>query len=175
VKILPGFSEVPPMFYDPSRFAFVPALEAAAPRFLEEFHRIKHRLVGWVERELYGEGWDVYQVFSFPHGEPLGDLTSACPFTAAWFDQHVPRHGVVGFSVLQPRTHIRPHEGYQGAFLRGHLPLIVPEGDCCLRVRSEVRSWQTGQAMIFDDRVEHEAWNRTDEARVVLLFDFIPS
>jgi beta-hydroxylase len=163
------------VFYDPSRFAFVPALEDAAEHFLREYHAVEHRLAGWVERELYGEGWDVYGVFGFPNGEPIPAHVRECPFTAAWFGRHVPRHGAAGFSVLRPRTHIRPHEGYRGSFLRCHLPLLVPEGDCRLRVLDDVRAWQAGRALIFDDRVEHEAWNRTDGTRVVLLFDFIPA
>jgi aspartyl/asparaginyl beta-hydroxylase (cupin superfamily) len=86
----------------------------------------------------------------------------------------VPTHGVVTFSVLQPVTTINPHRGYQGDFLRCHLGLSIPAGDCRLRVGGVDRSWEPGRAMVFDDRVEHEAWNRTDRERTVLLFDFVP-
>jgi aspartyl/asparaginyl beta-hydroxylase (cupin superfamily) len=51
-----------------------------------------------------------------------------------------------------------------------HLPLIVPDG-CGLRVGAEVRHWSEGEALIFDDSIEHEAWNTSDALRVVLLFD----
>jgi aspartyl/asparaginyl beta-hydroxylase (cupin superfamily) len=50
------------------------------------------------------------------------------------------------------------------------LPLIVPEG-CGLRVGNETRAWREGEALIFDDSIEHEAWNTSDRVRVVLLFD----
>jgi aspartyl/asparaginyl beta-hydroxylase (cupin superfamily) len=51
-----------------------------------------------------------------------------------------------------------------------HLPLIVPDG-CGLRVGNETRCWKVGEALIFDDSIEHEAWNESREPRVVLLFD----
>ena len=56
--------------------------------------------------------------------------------------------------------------------LRCHLPLIVPAGNkCAIRVGDETREWKEGELMIFDDSFEHEAWNRSDEMRVVLMFD----
>jgi len=77
--------------------------------------------------------------------------------------------------VLRPGTRIQPHSGYPGPFLRCHLALRVPAGDCALRVAGETRRWQEGDVLVLDDRVEHEAWNLTAEERVVLLFDFVPA
>jgi len=88
------------------------------------------------------------------------------------WSRHIARFA--GFSLLKPHCHIHPHRGYAGQFLRCHLPLIVPDGDCALRVAGETRRWQVGRPVIFADRVEHEAWNNTDEPRIVLLLDFIP-
>jgi aspartyl/asparaginyl beta-hydroxylase (cupin superfamily) len=50
------------------------------------------------------------------------------------------------------------------------LPLIVPEG-CWFRVGGETRHWKRGEAFVFDDTIEHEAMNPTDELRVVFIFD----
>ena len=131
-------------------------------------------LVDWVERDLYDEGWQVYGLYDFPYGHEIAPNVARCPFTAELIARHVPRHGAAGFSRLKPGTHINPHQGYQGEFLRCHLGLDVPEGDCTLRVGDETRKWANGAALIFDDRLEHEAVNRTPHARVVLLVDFIP-
>jgi aspartyl/asparaginyl beta-hydroxylase (cupin superfamily) len=65
---------------------------------------------------------------------------------------------------------IPPHHGFVNTRLICHLPLVVPEG-CELRVGGEMRAWREGEALIFDDTIEHEAWNRSAETRVVLLFD----
>ena len=51
-----------------------------------------------------------------------------------------------------------------------HLPLIVPQG-CWFRVGGETRYWREGEALVFDDTVEHEAMNPSDALRVVLIFD----
>jgi aspartyl/asparaginyl beta-hydroxylase (cupin superfamily) len=52
-----------------------------------------------------------------------------------------------------------------------HLPIIVPPDCGELRVGNYSRPWVEGEAFVFDDSVEHEAINRSDRERVVLLFD----
>jgi aspartyl/asparaginyl beta-hydroxylase (cupin superfamily) len=74
------------------------------------------------------------------------------------------------FSLLAPRTAIPAHVGYNNARLVCHLPLIVPEG-CWFRVGEETRAWKRGEAFVFDDTIEHEALNPSDELRVVFIFD----
>lgn len=74
------------------------------------------------------------------------------------------------WSLLKPGTHIQPHHGLLNTRLICHLPLLVP-GDCALRVGAETRAWRKGEMLLFDDSIEHEAWNRSDETRVVLLFE----
>ncbi|WP_223276590.1 aspartyl/asparaginyl beta-hydroxylase domain-containing protein [Sphingomonas daechungensis] len=74
--------------------------------------------------------------------------------------------------VLAARTQHRdpPHVGVNNARLVCHLPLIVPEG-CWFRVGAETRYWKRGEAFVFDDTIEHEAMNPSDELRVVFIFD----
>ena len=74
------------------------------------------------------------------------------------------------FSQLQPGAHIPPHNGLINTRLIVHLPLIVP-GKCRFRVGNDVREWQQGKAWVFDDTIDHEAWNDSDRTRVILLFD----
>jgi len=74
------------------------------------------------------------------------------------------------FSLLRSRTHIPPHWGMLNTRLICHIPLIVPNG-CRLRVGNHERVVEAGRAMIFDDSIEHEAWNDSDDVRLVLLFE----
>ena len=76
----------------------------------------------------------------------------------------------VFFSILQPGAHIPPHTGVTNTRAIVHLPLVVPEG-CEFRVGGETRAWREGEAFAFDDTIEHEAWNRSDARRIVLIFD----
>ena len=93
-----------------------------------------------------------------------------CPETTKLVEQ-IPGMTTAGFSSLAPDTHILPHTGYSKTVLRCHLGLIVPQG-CTLRVGDEKRQWQEGKCLIFDDTVNHEAWNPTEQTRVILLIDF---
>jgi tetratricopeptide (TPR) repeat protein len=74
------------------------------------------------------------------------------------------------FSRLKPGAHIPPHYGCANHRITVHLPLIVPP-DCAIRVGDEVHAWREGELFAFDDSFEHEAWNRSGEDRVVLIFE----
>ena len=166
-------------FHDPARFPFTRTLTESWEAMREEYLAVSDSMWGWVEEDLYDQDWDVFTIFDFPHGEGRADGISACPVTARTVSEalahHGIQHGVVGFSRLGPGTHIYPHSGYQGDFLRCHLGLQVPSGDCRLTVARETRHWESGKVLVFDDRLEHEAWNNTDSSRGVLLIDFIPA
>ncbi|KZX58202.1 aspartyl beta-hydroxylase [Halioglobus sp. HI00S01] len=74
------------------------------------------------------------------------------------------------FSALAPNTRIPPHTGSTNARLLVHLPLVLP-GPAGFRVGNETREWRLGEAWVFDDSIQHEAWNNADETRVILIFD----
>jgi aspartate beta-hydroxylase len=73
-------------------------------------------------------------------------------------------------SILKPRTRIPPHFGNANHRLTVHLPLIVPAG-CGVKVGGEARETRFGRLMIFDDSYEHSAWNDSEAARIVLIFE----
>ncbi len=74
------------------------------------------------------------------------------------------------FSALQANTRIPAHTGSTNVRLLCHLPLILP-GPARFRVGGETREWKMGEAWVFDDTIEHEAWNDADQLRVILIFD----
>ena len=162
------------MYYDKQDFPFTAAIEQNWERINKEFQAIREELTEWVERELYDNSWKLFMMYDFPHGRPVQKNIDKCPFTAKLISDLVPNHGVVTFSVLHPDTNINPHKGFKGEFLRCHLGLNIPEGDCMLRVAGVDKKWQQGKTMVFDDRAEHAAWNRTKHERSILLFDFVP-
>lgn len=77
------------------------------------------------------------------------------------------------FSLLAPRTRIPPHTGVANVRLVCHLPLIVPPA-CGFRCGATTVEWRVGETFVFDDTIEHEAWNDSDELRVVLIVDLWP-
>lgn len=103
------------------------------------------------------------------------DHARRCPETARALSAlplpTIPGHAPEAFfSILQPGTQIPPHHGLGNYKLVVHLPLLIP-GDCGLRVGAETRGWRRGECLVFDDSFEHEAWNRSDTLRAVLIFD----
>jgi hypothetical protein len=83
----------------------------------------------------------------------------------------VPEYGPTAFfSILDAKTRIPAHSGVSNTRLVVHLPLVIPEG-CRFRVGSTTRPWRPGEAFVFDDTVEHEAWNDSDVPRAILIFD----
>lgn len=117
--------------------------------------------------------WDGF--YFYRHGEKRADTANRCPRTSASIER-LPLARVRGnapevmFSVLTPGTHLLPHRGVTNTRLVAHLPLIVPPG-CALNVAGEQHVWREGQAVVFDDTYEHEAWNRGEATRVILIAD----
>ena len=74
------------------------------------------------------------------------------------------------YSVLQPHTRIPPHHGVANFRLVVHLPLVLPPA-CGFRVGGETREWRIGEAWVFDDTIEHTAWNESDQTRIILICD----
>jgi aspartyl/asparaginyl beta-hydroxylase (cupin superfamily) len=117
--------------------------------------------------------WSAY--FLWNEGVAQPEHLARCPRTAEIIQSapqcDVADHGPNAFfSILEARTRIPPHTGVTNARLTVHLPLIVPP-DCGFRVGSETRQWIPGKAWVFDDTIEHEAWNGSRETRVILLFE----
>ncbi len=173
-------------FYDPRQFAWVAGFEAQVPAMRVEVERL---LVGESGFHPYVEGdanrpnrghalledarWSAFDLWR--GGVEIKDNARRCPATMAAL-RSAPMPRIAGrspmalFSQLRPHTHIPPHWGMLNTRLICHIPLIVPPG-CRLRVGNEVRNVEAGKAIIFDDSIEHEAWNDSDETRIVLLFE----
>jgi aspartyl/asparaginyl beta-hydroxylase (cupin superfamily) len=122
----------------------------------------------WPEKSIYTGDWSVFPFYRF--GEKMESTCATCPRTAALIED-IPGMVTAGFSRLSPGSHIQPHAGYTNQVLRFHLGLSSGT-DCGLRVGDKTRGWHPGSAFVFDDTQEHEAWNRGDGDRVVLLLDF---
>jgi ornithine lipid ester-linked acyl 2-hydroxylase len=156
-------------FYEAAEFDFALHLEANWEKICEELAALKgEHFIDWSERYLYKEGWQTFGLYAF--GVKIDKNCRLCPETTKLVE-NIPGLVTAGFSALAPGTHIAPHTGYPEGVLRCHLGLVIPE-DCAIRVRDTTRSWQAGKCLVFDDTWEHEAWNKSDRTRVILLLDF---
>lgn len=175
-------------FYEREEFPWLPEFEAATPAIQRELATILHEdqpgfapyihyddhlpLDQW--RELnHSPRWTAFHFFD--KGKRIEDRCRRAPATMQALSL-VPqpqvrlRSPTAMFSVLQPKTRIPPHTGVANFRLVLHLPLIVPAG-CGFRVGGETREWRIGEAWVFDDTIEHEAWNDSDQVRIIFICD----
>ena len=117
--------------------------------------------------------WSAYHLIK--DGKRIVEHCDLCPKTVQTVglapSPSIPNQSPVAmFSILKPGVTIPPHTGATNARLVVHLPLIIPE-NCGFRVGNDTREWVPGKAWVFDDTIEHEAWNKSDKVRVILIFD----
>ncbi len=175
-------------FYDRTLFPWLDTVEAATDAIRDELKQALAADTGefvpyvahpngaplnqWAELN-HSPRWSAYHLLQL--GKPVEAHKSLCPQTMAALAEvgqpQVPGNAPNAFfSQLAPQTRIPAHTGMTNTRLTVHLALTVPDG-CGYRVGGDVRQWQEGKAWVFDDTVEHEAWNNSDDPRVVLIFD----
>jgi len=140
-----------------------------APYIEDRANRPRHDQAGL----LGNDAWSA--VFLWKDGAEVPEIAERCPQTmqalaAAPLCRIPGRSPSILFSRLQAGAKIPPHHGLINTRLICHLPLVVPP-DCWFRVGAEERQWKVGQAWAFDDTIEHEAANDSDQDRTILIFD----
>jgi aspartate beta-hydroxylase len=183
------FPELPAIeFFERSDFPWLDAFEAATADIRRELLRAlvadRDGFQPYIDfpaslpidqfRELNrSRRWSAY--FIWNQSEAVVGHIARCPLTANILET-APRCRIAGraptafFSILDPGTRIPAHTGITNTRCTVHLPLVVPP-DCGFRVGSTTREWVPGQAWVFDDTIEHEAWNQSDTPRAILIFD----
>jgi aspartyl/asparaginyl beta-hydroxylase (cupin superfamily) len=158
----------------PIRGEFLAAFTEGAPEHFQPYVEYPDGmpLDQWAELNN-SPRWSAFHLFK--EGARVQPNCRRCPATiealSAVSQPEAPgRSPAAMFSLLQPRTRIPAHTGVSNTRLVVHLPLVLPPG-CGFRVGSETREWRMGEAWVFDDTIEHEAWNDSDQPRAILIFD----
>ena len=92
------------------------------------------------------------------------------------FLKHHPDVVSAAVSLFPPGKVLRPHKGPFKGVWRYHLPLYVEDfgngrSSCELMIDGESYHLQEGEGFLWDDTFLHSAINRSNQPRVVLLFD----
>ncbi|HVF37784.1 MAG TPA: aspartyl/asparaginyl beta-hydroxylase domain-containing protein, partial [Sphingomicrobium sp.] len=175
-------------FFDREHFPWITELEAATAMVREELQAVMAApdpgLSPYVElapgtpENLWSKldhSLDWSSLHLWKEGRRIDEACARAPRTAALVESlplaQIPgRAPTVFFSILKAGKHIPPHTGVTNTRAIIHLPLIVPDG-CEFRVGGETRQWREEEAFAFDDTIEHEAWNPSDQDRAVLILD----
>jgi aspartyl/asparaginyl beta-hydroxylase (cupin superfamily) len=182
------FAELPQIqFYDRNEFPWLDRVEAATAEIRAELLEVLEGESAFrpyiqsdprrprKEQDGMTDNPDWGAFYFWKDGEIVPENAARCPRTMKIMED-VPlarvknRSPSVLFSLLRPGARIPPHTGLVNTRLICHLPLIVPP-DCGLRVGNDTRTPVEGKAWVFDDTMQHEAWNRSDRTRVILLFE----
>jgi len=185
----PGLPEIE--FHEREQFPELTALEQATDTIRAEFEALiaaeAAEMVPYIQYpervplrqwKALNNNRDWTAIHLLQNGKKIEANARHCPRTMAAIAR-LPQPHVPGaspnamFSLLAPRTHIPPHTGVANTRLVCHLPLIVPPG-CGFRCGATTCEWRLGETFVFDDTIEHEAWNDSDELRVVLIVDLWP-
>lgn len=168
----PGLTSAP--FHDPARLPGALALE-------REYTAIRAEIEALAAAEFQSEAeglmergaWDVFLFYE--RSRKNEENCARCPAITRIIESHNTvrtQAGLLYVSKLSPGTHIKPHRGPTNMRLRCHLGIDIPDGDCGLKVAGETRRWREGGCLVFDNSLEHEAWNHTSQPRIVLIIDF---
>jgi aspartate beta-hydroxylase len=170
--VYPGLTSAP--FHDAARLPGALALERNHAAIAAEIEGLAAREFQAEAEGLMERGsWDVFLFYE--RSRKNEENCARCPTITRVIENSSTvrtQAGLLYVSKLSPGTHIRPHLGPTNVRLRCHLGIRIPDGDCGLKVGGETRVWEEGRCIVFDDSLEHEAWNHTGEDRIVLIIDF---
>lgn len=161
--------------YSAERFWFCEYLESHSATIREEVLRVverSHDGFSPVDEPLVASGRWTEAVF-YENGLRMDRPCQLFPKTAeivSGIADAIHSGGVVMLSWLAPGTHIVPHCGASNRRLRVHMGIQVPDG-ASMRVGDERIVWREGKCVVFDDSFEHEVWNTSASARIILLLD----
>ncbi|MDT8321300.1 MAG: aspartyl/asparaginyl beta-hydroxylase domain-containing protein [Xanthomonadales bacterium] len=168
-------------FFEASDFPWLPALQSEWQAICADAQavlKLRERLpafqdisedVAYINKD---DQWKTFMLVGY--GLRSARNLAACPATARAL-RHIPDLRTAFFSILEPGKRIPPHRGPYNGVLRLHLGLVIPQAAerCWIRVGEQRRQWSPGGVLLFDDALEHEVHNDTDEPRVVLFVDFL--
>lgn len=83
-----------------------------------------------------------------------------------------PWRGEVTFMRLKAGAYLPEHYDWTNMQITGHFGINIPD-ECGLTVAGETRSWQEGETLFFDHSFLHNAFNRSNEDRDILLFNLL--
>ena len=110
-------------------------------------------------------------------------------FYLKWYDDYMPsakQHCPNTIEILKQTTSIKAamfaclpagamlnkHRDPYAGSLRYHLGLVTPNSDdCYILVDGQKHSWRDGEDVLFDETFIHEAYNKTDQPRIIFFAD----
>lgn len=179
------------MFYPADTFNWCKYLETQTQIIIDEYNVViaahPEFLIPWPEVNLYTPkaSWLTVGLYTPVNGFKIFPNYFHFPKTISILNQ-IPKVKTAGFSILTPGCEIKPHVGYSSSLTRVHLGLDIPKleliklnkqedkytiPNCGLQIHNQIRTWEKGKLLVFNDLFLHSAWNLSQQDRIVLLLD----
>jgi len=167
-----------PVYYDITKFSIVSDLVKNKKIFLKELNDvsgIKFKDISAhtaPDKYFKDSNWTVF--FLIAYGNPIESNILKCPKTYSILSKHSNIKTAM-FSILPPNSYMEYHRGPYKGVLRCLFKLKLEDksGDVGLDVMGNTRQWNNTECIIFDDTLQHKAWNHSKGNRVVLFLDLI--
>lgn len=126
-----------------------------------------HNDIGF--NSFFKYGWKRFYLKWYDAKHP--SAVALCPKTVALLNQ-IPSVKAAMFAELPPGGQLNPHRDPFAGSLRYHLGLSTPNDDrCYIDVDGIRHSWRDGQGVIFDETYVHDAYNKSEQNRIILFCD----
>ena len=170
------YPENEPAFFDPEKQRWSKDFEANFPIIKQELNQFleNNSLQSYFNKHMVNTNaiwktislrWWTIQFFKNQKAFPKTmDLVSKYPEIIS-----------LSFNQLEANGEILPHCGDTNAIFRCHLGIEIPASLplCGFRVKEELRSWDEGKWLVFTDANNHEAFNKSNEKRIIMVIDVL--
>jgi len=112
--------------------------------------------------------WKIFGLMLY--GNFINDNIKECPKTMNIL-KHCDEIVNAGFSCLESNVTTSLHHDFNHDILRCHIPIIIPMGNTAIKINNDIIKWHDNEYFIFDDTYDHQAWNYTNNIRIVLILD----
>ena len=170
-------SLTPKPWHDPSNYKWAKQLERKWTVVREELAAslrsdklaAGNNIWGGLDESIvaYGTGWKTLPLCD----RTVWDATNSAlfPKTCALLTKSKVPLIEAFFAKMDPKSDIKAHSDMCNFVLTSHLGVDVPEGECDLTVGDQTVEWRNGKVMLFDTSILHEAANRADVTRYILM------
>ncbi|HLP12113.1 MAG TPA: aspartyl/asparaginyl beta-hydroxylase domain-containing protein [Flavobacteriales bacterium] len=167
-----------PAFFDSAQYSWTQLLEnnydIISNEVMNYLNGDKTELISYYNNKITSHK-NAWQILTFKFwGVDMPKTQKSLPITNGLLNS-IPGIISSSISILEPQTAIHPHFGDSNTFIRCHFGIDVPAGlpQCGIKVNGIDKSWNNGKLLMLCDAHEHSTWNKTNQRRVIILFDVL--
>lgn len=164
-----------PAFFNVGEIDWYPIIKNSREEILKEFQSVKSDVYSPYFNQSVVNQENIWKTISFKFWTVnYYKNQKLYPVITKTLNQ-IPGLLTASINKLEAGGLIVPHNGDSNGFYRCHIGLDIPAElpEAGFKVLDESRSWEEGELLVFCDANMHEAWNKSEKDRYILVFDVI--